>query len=113
YAANLNEAGKNLFLAMARGAIAQINNQSVLTLGSKVTDKFRRALDIIENRFLLDDILSGNTGPGTYTQFKRDRSVLFSVIQNYDQYSTTGVVFRAEKLQTALESLEKGFGKEI
>lgn len=117
YQRELNFRGSAVFEAMARGAVAQINAQSVLTLGSKSTDRLLRAMRVVENEFLWEDI-NGNTsdpasGKISFRDYRRDRMLLHQVIENYAQFRATGANFRAEKYQTTLESFEDGFSKEI
>jgi hypothetical protein len=113
YTRKVNDAGRQLFQAMARGAIAQVNEQSVLTLGVKSTDRMLRALSVVENQFLLEDLLMNRKGEDSYSQYRRDRAVLFNLTENYRLYSGEGVTGVAEKAQGALVGFEVGFEKEI
>ena len=118
YMAKVNEQGKLLFEVMAEGAVAQISRQTVLTVGKKVQDRIARFFQLIEEEFLNDEIRQDQGQPPRYggikySEYKRDRALQLQVAFNYQNFAGSGKTFRAEDVDVALKSIEKGFSKEI
>ena len=118
YMEKVNEQGKLLFDVMAEGAVAQISRQTVLTVGKKVQDRIARFFQLIEEEFLNDEIRQDRGNPSRfggikYSEYKRDRALQLQVAFNYQNFAGSGKTFRAEDVDVALKSIEKGFSKEI
>jgi hypothetical protein len=110
YVEALNKSGFDLFQAMARGAIAQINRQSILGIGSKSTARFLNALKVVENNFVRKDIeLEDNA----FIDYKRNKSAEFAIVNHLEDFDPLSKNFRIEKLEKAKASFEKGFSDEI
>lgn len=118
YMDKVNEQGKLLFGVMAEGAVAQISRQTVLTIGRKVQDRVARFFQLIEEEFLNDEVRQDRGSPSRYggmkySEYKRDRALQLQVAFNYQNFAGSGKTFRAEDVDVALKSIEKGFSKEI
>ncbi|MCB9060995.1 MAG: hypothetical protein H6622_05700 [Halobacteriovoraceae bacterium] len=114
YENRVNLKGAELFRAMSRGVVAQLNRQSVFTIGAKVSDRFSWAFKSIEKIFLERDILNKlNPNYVSFSDYKNKKALENQVIQNYELFMGSGKVNRANKYETIMKSFKKTFQTEL
>jgi len=113
YEKAINKEGLALFTAMAHGAVAQLSQQSLLSLASKVQERLSRAFQIVENAYVDRDLRLETPPEASFSQFNRDRSLKFHILDNFEQFTGAGTTFREEKFEQARSSFEQGFHDEI
>lgn len=114
YTSEVNKRGRKLFNVMSRGAVAQINRQSVLSIGATVQKRINRAFRLIEDEFLRAELRSpSNNTKVRFSDYKRDKSIMMQVINNYQNFNASKQTFRSEDVEVLLSSIEKGFASEI
>ena len=119
YTKELNRRGKKLFEVMSEGSVAQVSQQTILTIGAKVQDRLLRVFRLIESEFMNKEILDYQDynyiekDVIKYSEYRRDKLLLIKVANNYLTFTANATTFRAEDVEMAIKSIEKGFTKEI
>lgn len=118
YNKEVNRRGRILFERMSEGAVAQVDQQTVLTIGNIVQERLKRVFSMIEEAFYRDELDDSpdRLAPISllkYSDYKRDHSIVFNTALNYNMFSGSGQTFRQEDAVVAMHSLEKGFHSEI
>jgi hypothetical protein len=113
YEAEILSTGGDVFKELAKGAVAQLNKQSVLALASKGTDRLMWAFKTIRNGYLNRDQLESLPQEERFGDYQKNHDVLSDVIENYNSFYGSGTTFKNENLAQAVTSFEKAFKKEM
>lgn len=101
--------GSVLFSELAKGAVAQLNTQSVLALGGKGSDRLGWAFGVIRNAYFDRDAAMNTPPQSRFYDFLANRNILSEVISNYRIFTGAGTTFRNEEYSKALSAFEDAF----
>jgi hypothetical protein len=113
YEEDIVNKGGMIFEELAKGSVAQLNRQSVLTLSSKGTDRLGWAFGVIRNSYLNRDQEQNLPRADRFSEFQKNRNILSDVVGNYEVFAGPGTAFRNEEFSKSLSIFENSFKKEM
>ena len=118
YYREVNKKGRILFERMSEGAVAQVDQQTVLTIGNIVQARINRVFTLLEEEFLRREVKKSSSSRSSkkevkYSDYKRDQAILVDIAESYGSVVGGGKTFRLEDVSVAIKSLEEGFKSEI